>query len=350
MPIRWKSARSFTVAITFAWILERSRGDGEGRQTQSAGVPGCPGDAKALYTGDYGYADEEGSCTFVGRRDAQLKSMGVRVSPIEVEEILYASGMVEEVAVVGKAHELLGDEMLGMVRTEARGSGGGHRLPVDSLQPERDVTVHDTSVDITAKRDAQDDNRQDRLSGNQDRRRATVTRGEPDGTRRPRDVHGHVQRHRHSRFPAKWHHVVPPAPQRSSENLLPSRDQRSAAHEHNEETSSQHRRGRGWPSGISSTRVLDSLRGLATGFFREITTPRQTSLGGEDGIRHFHIDAIEALLENDADTSASVATVWIRCAQSRNCAMRSIATFPESTPIFASTPPLSKRLPTPGPM
>ena len=78
-------------------------------------VPGCPGDAKALYTGDYGYADEEGFLYFVGRRDAQLKSMGVRVSPLEVEEILYASGMVEEVAVVGKAHELLGDEIWAVV-------------------------------------------------------------------------------------------------------------------------------------------------------------------------------------------------------------------------------------------
>jgi acyl-CoA synthetase (AMP-forming)/AMP-acid ligase II len=78
-------------------------------------VPGCPGDPKALYTGDYGYVDGEGLLYFVGRRDAQLKSMGVRVSPLEVEEILYASGMVEEVAVVGRAHELLGDEIWAVV-------------------------------------------------------------------------------------------------------------------------------------------------------------------------------------------------------------------------------------------
>jgi len=78
-------------------------------------VPGCPGNPRALYTGDYGYVDEDGLLYFVGRRDAQLKSMGVRVSPLEVEEILYASGMVEEVAVVGKAHELLGDEIWAVV-------------------------------------------------------------------------------------------------------------------------------------------------------------------------------------------------------------------------------------------
>jgi len=50
-------------------------------------------------------------------------------------------------------------------------------------------------------------------------------------------------------------------------------------------------------SGISSTRVLDSLRGLATGFFREIASasgkPRWAEKTAFD---IFHIDAIEALL------------------------------------------------------
>jgi acyl-CoA synthetase (AMP-forming)/AMP-acid ligase II len=65
----------------------------------------------SLFTGDIGYMDEEGYLYFKGRRDHQLKSMGVRVSPGEVEETLYASGLLEHVAVFGVEHELLGHEI-----------------------------------------------------------------------------------------------------------------------------------------------------------------------------------------------------------------------------------------------
>lgn len=78
-------------------------------------LSGCPNPAPALFTGDYGWMDEEGFLYFSCRRDSQLKSMGVRVSPSEIEEVLYESGLVHEVAVVGKPHELLGDEICAMV-------------------------------------------------------------------------------------------------------------------------------------------------------------------------------------------------------------------------------------------
>ena len=55
--------------------------------------------------------DDDGLLYFHCRKDSQLKSMGVRVNPSEVEELLYESGLVAEVAVVGKPHELLGDEV-----------------------------------------------------------------------------------------------------------------------------------------------------------------------------------------------------------------------------------------------
>jgi acyl-coenzyme A synthetase/AMP-(fatty) acid ligase len=75
--------------------------------TLSSGAPGRP----VLYTGDYGVLDKDGFLYFRGRRDHQLKSMGVRVSPGEVEEMIHQSGLVREVAVFGMKHDMLGDEV-----------------------------------------------------------------------------------------------------------------------------------------------------------------------------------------------------------------------------------------------
>ena len=77
-----------------------------------AGVPGPP---RALYTGDLGYLDEHGFLFFAGRGDNQLKSMGVRVGPADVEDLLYRSGLVKEAAVVGRKHEMQGDEVCAFV-------------------------------------------------------------------------------------------------------------------------------------------------------------------------------------------------------------------------------------------
>ena len=76
---------------------------------------GCPNPPRALFTGDLGYKDEDGFLYLVGRKDHQLKSMGVRVSPSEVEDILFQSGLVREVAVFGMANDLIGDEVVAAV-------------------------------------------------------------------------------------------------------------------------------------------------------------------------------------------------------------------------------------------
>ncbi len=65
----------------------------------------------ALFTGDYGYRDAQGFLYFVGRRDHLIKSMGVRVSTAEAEDLLLASGIVSAVAVFGVPHDLMGHEI-----------------------------------------------------------------------------------------------------------------------------------------------------------------------------------------------------------------------------------------------
>jgi long-chain acyl-CoA synthetase len=63
---------------------------------------------KLLHTGDLFRADEDGYLYFVGRRDDIIKSRGEKVSPKEVENVLYALPGVREAAVVGVPDPVLG--------------------------------------------------------------------------------------------------------------------------------------------------------------------------------------------------------------------------------------------------
>jgi acyl-CoA synthetase (AMP-forming)/AMP-acid ligase II len=63
---------------------------------------------KVCYSGDLVKTDEDGYLYYVGRRDAMIKSSGFRISPTEVEEIVFQSGRVRHAAAIGVPHELLG--------------------------------------------------------------------------------------------------------------------------------------------------------------------------------------------------------------------------------------------------
>lgn len=70
-----------------------------------------PGDIpgeRVLHTGDLFRADEDGFLYFVGRTDDVFKCKGEKVSPNEVERVLYELDAVAEAAVVGVPHELDG--------------------------------------------------------------------------------------------------------------------------------------------------------------------------------------------------------------------------------------------------
>jgi long-chain acyl-CoA synthetase len=66
-----------------------------------------PGE-KALYSGDLFRADEEGYLYFVGRKDDIIKTRGEKVSPREVEDVIYALEGVAEAAVIGVPDAILG--------------------------------------------------------------------------------------------------------------------------------------------------------------------------------------------------------------------------------------------------
>jgi long-chain acyl-CoA synthetase len=66
---------------------------------------------KVLHTGDLFRTDEEGFLYFVGRKDDIIKTRGEKVSPKEVETILYMLEGVREAAVIGVPDPVLGQAL-----------------------------------------------------------------------------------------------------------------------------------------------------------------------------------------------------------------------------------------------
>jgi acyl-coenzyme A synthetase/AMP-(fatty) acid ligase len=59
--------------------------------------------------------DDEGYFYFVGRRDSMIKSSGYRISPTEVEEVLFQCGELQAAAVIGIPDEELGQHIKAFV-------------------------------------------------------------------------------------------------------------------------------------------------------------------------------------------------------------------------------------------
>jgi acyl-CoA ligase (AMP-forming) (exosortase A-associated) len=88
------------------------------------------GDVETVcYSGDFVRTDEEGFLYFVGRRDTMIKSSGFRISPTEVEEVLFKSGQVKAAAVIGIPDEVLGQSIRAFVV-----AADGHTLDVEELR------------------------------------------------------------------------------------------------------------------------------------------------------------------------------------------------------------------------
>jgi acyl-CoA ligase (AMP-forming) (exosortase A-associated) len=86
----------------------------------------------AVFSGDTVRRDAQGFLYFVGRRDEMIKTSGYRVSPTEVEEVLYASGLVGECVAFGVEHETLGQS----IQVIATAPDGSDALAIDALVAE----------------------------------------------------------------------------------------------------------------------------------------------------------------------------------------------------------------------
>jgi acyl-CoA ligase (AMP-forming) (exosortase A-associated) len=69
----------------------------------------------AVFSGDTVRADEEGYLYFIGRRDEMIKTSGYRVSPTDVEEVLYQTRLVGECVAFGVPHTVLGQAIVAVV-------------------------------------------------------------------------------------------------------------------------------------------------------------------------------------------------------------------------------------------
>ena len=66
----------------------------------------------AVWSGDIVRMDEDGFLYFIGRNDDMIKTSGYRISPTEVEDVLYSIDQVAEAVAIGVPHPALGQAIV----------------------------------------------------------------------------------------------------------------------------------------------------------------------------------------------------------------------------------------------
>ncbi|MES2103876.1 MAG: acyl-CoA ligase (AMP-forming), exosortase A system-associated [Pseudomonadota bacterium] len=94
-------------------------------------LTGLPFPEIAVWSGDTVRMDKEGYLYFIGREDDMIKVSGYRISPTEVEEVLYSFPGLEELAAIGVPHPQLGQAIVAVVKQNAAAS-----LDADALRKE----------------------------------------------------------------------------------------------------------------------------------------------------------------------------------------------------------------------
>ncbi len=100
----------------------------------------CPGQDSglvltelAVWSGDTVKRDEDGYLYFIGRRDEMIKTSGYRVSPAEIEEVVFATGLVADAAAIGVPHPTLGQAVV-LVAAPANGHAADDAPLLDALR------------------------------------------------------------------------------------------------------------------------------------------------------------------------------------------------------------------------
>ncbi len=89
-----------------------------------------PGE-KILCTHDLFRMDEDGFLYFLGRTDDIIKTRGEKVSPIEIENVIYKIEGVKEVAIIGFPHDIMGEGIVAYVT-----SYNNTKLDIQTIQYE----------------------------------------------------------------------------------------------------------------------------------------------------------------------------------------------------------------------
>jgi len=75
---------------------------------------------QVLCTNDWFKMDEDGFLYFQGRNDDIIKTRGEKVSPVEVENVIYKVEGVNEVVVFGVPNEVMGEEIIAVIATSVQ--------------------------------------------------------------------------------------------------------------------------------------------------------------------------------------------------------------------------------------
>ena len=78
--------------------------------------------ARAVFSGDLVRCDEEGRFYYVSRRDRLIKSLGFRIGPDEIVDVLYASGEIREAAIGTEPDKVRGERIVAYVALTPDGS------------------------------------------------------------------------------------------------------------------------------------------------------------------------------------------------------------------------------------
>jgi long-chain acyl-CoA synthetase len=81
-----------------------------------------------LHSGDLGYLDEDGYLYIVGRKKDMIVRGGMNIYPDDVEAVLHAHPAVREAAVIGVAHQVLGEDLAAIVVVRDGASVTGEEL------------------------------------------------------------------------------------------------------------------------------------------------------------------------------------------------------------------------------
>src|SRR3546814_8805689 len=84
--------------------------------------PGTPDAERVVFSGDLVRMDEDGDLFFIGRRDAMIKSLGHRVGPDEIVDVLYASGEIVEAFITTEPDEMRGAAIIDHIVLKEVGS------------------------------------------------------------------------------------------------------------------------------------------------------------------------------------------------------------------------------------
>jgi acyl-CoA synthetase (AMP-forming)/AMP-acid ligase II len=85
------------------------------------GAEGALSTELAVWSGDSVVRDEEGFLYFVGRADEMIKTSGYRVSPTEIEEVAYGTGLVRDAVALGVPDPQLGQRIVLLVSAAGHG-------------------------------------------------------------------------------------------------------------------------------------------------------------------------------------------------------------------------------------